>query len=102
MSAPTLHADALATGPTAFRGLRLRLKPADRSCGLVQGAWWPRTDQLFIELPPLLAALAPRVGSVDRVIYDQTFWAPASLRMELGAAASFSRAPAPPRPMSCR
>ena len=28
MSAPTLHVDARRTGPTAFRGLRLRLKPA--------------------------------------------------------------------------
>ena len=58
------------------------MKPADRSCGLVQGAWWPRTDQLLIELPPLLTALAPRVGTVDRVIYDETRWAPQSLRME--------------------
>jgi hypothetical protein len=30
----------------------------------------------------LLTALAPRVGTVDRVIYDENNWAPASLRME--------------------
>ena len=48
----------------------------------MQGAWWPRTDQLFTELPLLLAVLSPRVGSVDRVIYDETSWAPQSLRME--------------------
>lgn len=58
------------------------MKPADRSCGSVEGAWWPRTNQLHTELPLLLTALAPRVGSVDRVIYDETSWAPASLRME--------------------
>lgn len=82
MSAPTL---SFGTAPARRSGigyLRLRLKPAHRSCGFVQGAWWPRTDQLFIELPPLLAALSPRVGSVDRVIYDETRWAPQSLRME--------------------
>ncbi len=49
----------------------------------MQGAWWPRSDQLHTELPPLLAALAPRVGSVNRVIYDETSWAPKSLDMEI-------------------
>jgi hypothetical protein len=48
----------------------------------VQGAWWPRTNQLHTELPLLIAALWPQVGSVDRVIYDETSWAPASLRMQ--------------------
>ena len=82
MSAPTLHVDALRASPTALRGLRLRLKSAHPSCGFVQGAWWPRSDQLHTELPPLLAALSPRVGSVDRIIYDENSWAPASLRTE--------------------
>jgi Family of unknown function (DUF5994) len=82
MSAPTLHVDARRTGPTVSRGLRLRLKSAHPSCGSVQGAWWPRSDQLHTELPLLLTALSSRVGSVDRVIYDETMWAPASSRME--------------------
>ena len=82
MSAPTLHVDARRTGPTVSRGLRLRLKSAHPSCGSVQGAWWPRSDQLHTELPLLLTALSSRVGSVDRVIYDETSWAPASSRME--------------------
>lgn len=62
--------------------LRLGMKPAHRNGGPVQGAWWPRADQLFVELPDLLAALEPRVGPVDRVIYDETSWAPQPLRME--------------------
>lgn len=82
MSAPILSFGTAQARRSAIGYLRLRLKPADRSYGPVQGAWWPRTDQLFIELPPLLAALGTRVGSVDRVIYDQTRWAPQSLRME--------------------
>lgn len=61
---------------------RLRLKPAHTSAGVVQGGWWPRTDQLYIELPLLLAALTSRSGAIERVIYDETSWAPASLRME--------------------
>jgi hypothetical protein len=82
MSAPTLSFGTAQARRSGIGYLRLRLKPADRSGGLVHGAWWPRTDQLLIELPPLLAALAPRVGSVDRVIYDGARWAPQALRME--------------------
>ncbi|WP_234816117.1 DUF5994 family protein [Mycolicibacterium agri] len=54
--------------------LRLRLKPPHRSCGIVQGAWWPRTDQLRVELPPLLTAVSRRVGPIARVVYDETSW----------------------------
>jgi hypothetical protein len=82
MSAPTLSFGTAQARRSRIGYLRLRLKPTDRSGGAVQGAWWPRSDQLSIELPPLLAALRPRVGSVDRVIYDETSWAPQSLRME--------------------
>jgi Family of unknown function (DUF5994) len=82
MSAPTLSFGTAQARRSRIGYLRLRLKPADRSGGPVRGAWWPRSDQLFIELPPLLAALTPRVGSVDRVIYDETSWAPQSLRLE--------------------
>ena len=82
MSAPTLSFGTARAHRSRIGYLRLRLKPADRSGGPVQGAWWPRSDQLFIELPPLLAALTPRVGPVDRVIYDETGWAPQSLLME--------------------
>jgi hypothetical protein len=81
MSAPILSFQAIQAGRPAIGNVRLRLKPAHRTCGSVQGAWWPRTDQLHTELPALLAALAPRMGSVDRVIYDETCWAPAALRM---------------------
>jgi Family of unknown function (DUF5994) len=82
MSAPTLSFGTAQARRSAIGHLRLRLKPGDRSGGFVQGAWWPRSDQLFKELPSLLAAVAPRVGSVDRVIYDETRWAPEALRIE--------------------
>src|SRR4029077_9694187 len=48
----------------AIGTLRMRLKPAHRSCGFVQGAWWPRSPELTSELPSLLAALSLRVGSI--------------------------------------
>ena len=82
MSAPILSFQTAQARRSGIGNLRLRLKPAHRSCGSVQGAWWPRTNQLHTELPLLLAALWPRVGAVDKVIYDEISWAPASLRME--------------------
>ena len=33
---------------------RLRLKPKAPTTGYVDGAWWPRSDDLAIELPDLL------------------------------------------------
>jgi len=82
MSAPVLSFQTAQAHRSGIGNLRLRLKPAYRSGGSVQGAWWPRTDQLHTELPLLLTALWPRVGDVDKVIYDEMIWAPASLRME--------------------
>lgn len=82
MSAPTLSRQPVHARRGRSGNIRLRLKPAHQSCGTVQGAWWPRTDQLHAELPPLLAAVSPRVGSIQRVVYDETIWAPAPLRME--------------------
>lgn len=82
MSAPILSFQTAQARRSGIGNLRLRLKPARRSCGSVQGAWWPRTSQLHTELPLLLAALWPRVGAVGKVIYDEISWAPASLRVE--------------------
>lgn len=58
----------------------MRLKPAHRCCGSVHGAWWPRSTLLTTELPALLAALLPRLGRIDRVIYDENGWAPTPSR----------------------
>jgi Family of unknown function (DUF5994) len=83
MSVPTVHADAAEAGPTTLRGLRLRLKPGRRPGGFVQGAWWPRSTQLATELRDLLDVLVSRSGPIDRVIYDETFWASTPLRIEV-------------------
>jgi len=48
----------------------------------MQGGWWPLTDQLYIELRHLLAALSSRSGTIERVTYDENSWASAALRME--------------------
>ncbi|MFZ0832001.1 MAG: DUF5994 family protein [Mycobacterium sp.] len=85
MSAPTLHDNASQARRSADRGLRLRLKPAHRSRGFVQGAWWPRSTDLVAGLRPLLPALSSRLAGIDRVIYDENVWAPTPLEMEFGS-----------------
>jgi hypothetical protein len=82
MSAPPLSFETTQTRRWTIAHPRLRLKPAHRSAGFVQGGWWPLTDQPYIELRLLLEALSSRSGTVERVIYDENSWASASLRME--------------------
>jgi hypothetical protein len=53
---------------------RLRLKPAGPTTGHVDGAWWPRTRDLSAELPSLLAAVATRLGRIDRVTHHLGEW----------------------------
>jgi hypothetical protein len=52
----------------------LRLKPKAPATGYVDGAWWPHSDDLPVELPDLLAVLSVRLGPIDRVIYNLTEW----------------------------
>ena len=82
MSAPPLSFETTQARRWTIAHPRLRLKPAHRSAGFVQGGWWPLTDQLYIELRHLLEALSSRSGTIERVIYDENSWASASLRME--------------------
>ncbi|HZU46344.1 MAG TPA: DUF5994 family protein [Mycobacterium sp.] len=65
---------------------RLRLKPKAPTTGYVDGAWWPHSDDLHIELPDLLAVLSVRLGPIDRVIYNLAEWAKAPARLMSGRA----------------
>ncbi|MFZ0229157.1 MAG: DUF5994 family protein, partial [Mycobacterium sp.] len=49
---------------------RLRLKPKAPTSGHVDGAWWPHSDDLAMELPDLLAVLSVRLGAIDSVVYN--------------------------------
>src|SRR6478736_10348291 len=63
---------------------RLRLKPKAPVSGYVDGAWWPRTDDLTAELPDLLAVLSVRLGRIDRVLYNLNEWAKPSAKLVTG------------------
>jgi hypothetical protein len=76
----TLQAGRSSTDSTRTRPLitpRLRLKPKGSTAGSVDGAWWPHSDDLPIELPDLLAVLSIRLGQIDRVTYNFADWATA-------------------------
>jgi hypothetical protein len=66
---------------------RLRLKPKAPLSGYVDGAWWPRSDDLSSELPDLLAVLSVRLGAVDRVMYSLDEWSKAPLKLVTGGRA---------------
>ena len=63
---------------------RLRLKPKAASTGHVDGAWWPHSDNLLMELPDLLAVLSVRLGPIDRVTYNFADWAAAPTKFPTG------------------
>ncbi|MGH3761425.1 DUF5994 family protein [Actinophytocola sp.] len=67
---------------------RVHLKPAAPATGdpgHVDGAWWPRSRDLAAELPVLFAALATRLGAIERMAYNLDEWQPVARRLEVGA-----------------
>jgi Family of unknown function (DUF5994) len=63
---------------------RLQLKPKAPPTGYVDGAWWPRSDDLTKELPDLLAVLSVRLGPIDRVLYKLSDWAKVPAKLATG------------------
>jgi Family of unknown function (DUF5994) len=63
---------------------RLRLKPKAPSTGHVDGAWWPHSEDLPVELPDLLAVLSVRLGPIDHVTYNFADWAAAPATFPTG------------------
>jgi hypothetical protein len=66
---------------------RLRLKPKAPPSGHVDGAWWPRSDDLTTELPDLIAVLSYRLGEIDRVTYNLNEWIEAPAQLTTGGRA---------------
>jgi hypothetical protein len=63
--------------------LRLRLKPKAPATGYVDGAWWPRSRDLTVELPALAEVLAVRLGRIERVAHALSAWDTVPSRFEV-------------------
>ena len=61
-------------GTRGVRTPRFRLKPTAHGSRYVDGAWWPRSDDLMTELPDLIAVMSARQGAISRVMYNLTEW----------------------------
>jgi hypothetical protein len=80
---PAVASDA----DSAEQPSRVHLKPAPPNPGdpgYVDGAWWPRSRDLAAELPALFAALAARLGAIERMAYNLDEWQPAVRRLAAG------------------
>nr|AGZ94552.1 hypothetical protein [Streptomyces sp. WM6378] len=60
--------------PPAAPNVRLALKPAGASRGLLDGAWWPRSRHLLRELPALIDVLDPLWGRITRIAVNPEHW----------------------------
>ena len=90
MSAPTTLQRPVASASTMDHRepLRLKLKPKTATAvGQVDGAWWPRSRDLALELRALLAVLAVRLGRIERVTYHLGDWDPSARKIVVDGSA---------------
>ncbi|MCW2680871.1 MAG: hypothetical protein JWM62_2272 [Frankiales bacterium] len=76
-----------AAGPLLLRPLRLQLRspqPPGVARGLVDGAWWPYSDDLVAELGSLLEGVAQRGHRVHRVSYSLDAWTDVPRKVLIG------------------
>ncbi|KOU71077.1 MULTISPECIES: DUF5994 family protein [Streptomyces] len=52
----------------------LRLETTRSRQGLLDGAWWPRSRDVTVELPALITALTAHLGPITRVGLDTSAW----------------------------
>ncbi|MFB6623255.1 MULTISPECIES: DUF5994 family protein [unclassified Streptomyces] len=64
----------MATTVAPLLSARLSLTPKTTLTGLLDGAWWPRTHDMAVELPPLVDALEEHFGRITRVAVNPTRW----------------------------
>ncbi|MFE5810054.1 DUF5994 family protein [Streptomyces sp. NPDC056491] len=59
----------------------LRLETTQSRQGLLDGAWWPRSRDVTIELPALITALTAHLGPITRVGVDASAWGDVPTRL---------------------
>ena len=74
-------------GTPGSRAPRYRLKPKAHCSAYVDGAWWPRSDDLATELPDLIAALSVCRGAISHVMYNRSDWRATPTEIVIGGCA---------------
>ena len=78
----------VSTLPKAVAGpapaLRLSLKPDTRISGCLDGAWWPRSRDMALELPALVEVLDRTWGRITRVTVHEGMWPDLPARVPVG------------------
>ena len=64
--------------------LRLSLKPETRIKGRLDGAWWPRSRDMALELPALVTELDRVWGRITRVTVHESVWPDLPARVPVG------------------
>jgi uncharacterized protein DUF5994 len=64
-----------------LRTPRFQVKSTAHGSGYVDGAWWPRSDDLMTELPGLIAVMPVRQGTICHVLYNLAEWRPSSTEL---------------------
>ncbi|WP_051942789.1 DUF5994 family protein [Streptacidiphilus rugosus] len=80
----TITAPVLLARPVARSPLRLALTP-DGTRRRLDGAWWPHSRDLSVELPQLIEELDRRWGRISRASIYDTAWAQRSHSIATGS-----------------
>jgi hypothetical protein len=69
-----LSTTAREAATSSARPARLRLRPDHTGFAVLDGGWWPRSDDPATELPGLIFALDERHGRITRVMLGAAGW----------------------------
>ncbi|MGW6913432.1 DUF5994 family protein [Kitasatospora sp. NPDC054939] len=70
----TTMLDRATTPATPDSTARLSLTPSGARHGPLDGAWWPRSRDLLLELPALAAEIDERWGRITRITLNPAQW----------------------------
>lgn len=90
ITGPLVHPPGLA-GPRSDGEVRFQLSPLStrpgrgmNDSGLLDGAWWPRSRDLRVELPALVGALDPYWPRITRVSVNPAHWPDIPAKLPVG------------------
>ena len=70
--------------PDSATQARVTFRQPVSPAGFIDAAWWPRSLDLSVELPPLLDVLWTSAREINRVTFNITAWKPAPRKLRIG------------------